>query len=108
MSEKLASFERKDVTSKGAVSHNVLYYQQFPNARYRVSFYINKYFEKKISIVSGAFNASCLAILNHFLKSCNIIQMGTGVKVRFISEPQVWMWSLVDLTNGPVSDLGPD
>ena len=54
-------------------------------------FILTNILKKKISIVSGAFNASCLAILNHFLKSCNIIQMGTGVKVRFISEPQVWM-----------------
>ena len=33
------------VTSEGAVSHNVLYYQQLSIARYEVSFYANNYFE---------------------------------------------------------------
>ena len=33
------------VTSEGAVSHNVLYYQQLSIARYQVSFYANNYFE---------------------------------------------------------------
>ena len=35
------------VTLEGAVSHNVLYYQQLPIAWYQVSFYanINSYFE---------------------------------------------------------------
>ena len=33
------------VTSEGAVSHNVLYYQQLSFARYQVSFYSNNYFE---------------------------------------------------------------
>ena len=33
------------VTSEGAVSHNVLYYQQLPITRHQVSFYANNYFE---------------------------------------------------------------
>ena len=33
------------VTSEGAVSHNVLYYQQLSIARYQVRFYANNYFE---------------------------------------------------------------
>ena len=33
------------VTSEGAVSHNVLYYQQLSITRYQVSFYANNYFE---------------------------------------------------------------
>ena len=33
------------VTSEGAVSHNVLYYQQLSIACYPVSFYANNYFE---------------------------------------------------------------
>ena len=33
------------VTSEGAVSHNVLYYQQLSIACYQVSFYANNYFE---------------------------------------------------------------
>ena len=33
------------VTSEGAVSHNVLYYQQLHITRYQVSFYANNYFE---------------------------------------------------------------
>ena len=32
-------------TSEGAVSHNVLYYQQLSIAHYQVSFYSNNYFE---------------------------------------------------------------
>ena len=33
------------VTSEGAVSHNVLYYQPLPVTRYQVKFYANHYFE---------------------------------------------------------------
>ena len=33
------------VTSEGAVSHNVLYYQPLPIARYQVRFYADNYFE---------------------------------------------------------------
>ena len=33
------------VTSEGAVSHNVLYYQQLPITRYQERFYADKYFE---------------------------------------------------------------
>ena len=32
-------------TSEGAVSHNVLYYQQLSITRYQVFFYANNYFE---------------------------------------------------------------
>ena len=32
-------------TSEGAVSHNVLYYQQLSIARYLISFYANNYFD---------------------------------------------------------------
>ena len=43
-SEKLL-LSQNYVTSEGAVSHNVLYYQQLSIARYQVSFYANNYFE---------------------------------------------------------------
>ena len=33
------------VTSEGAVSHNVLYYQPLPDTRYQVKFYAYNYFE---------------------------------------------------------------
>ena len=33
------------VTSEGAVSHNVLYYQPLPITRYQVRFYAKNYFE---------------------------------------------------------------
>ena len=33
------------ITLEGAVSHNVLYYQQLPITRYQVRFYANNYFE---------------------------------------------------------------
>ena len=33
------------VTSEGAVSHNVLYYQPLPITHYQVRFYANNYFE---------------------------------------------------------------
>ena len=38
-------FLKNYVTSEGAVSHNVLYYQQLSIAYYQVSFYANNYFE---------------------------------------------------------------
>ena len=38
-------FLKNYVTSEGAVSHNVLYYEQLSIARYQVSFYANSYFE---------------------------------------------------------------
>ena len=38
-------FLKNYVTSGGAVSHNVLYYQQLTIARYKVSFYAKHYFE---------------------------------------------------------------
>ena len=38
-------FLLKQLTSKEAISHNVLYYQQLSIARYQVSFYANNYFE---------------------------------------------------------------
>ena len=44
LSEKLL-LSQNYVTSEGAVSHNVLYYQQLTIARYPVSFYANNYFE---------------------------------------------------------------
>ena len=49
------------VTSKGAISHNGLYYQQLPITRYQVRFYANNYFES-LPIVSTAFKVN---ILNH-------------------------------------------
>ncbi len=42
------------VTSEGAVSHNVLYYQQLSIDPYQVSFYTNNYFEQ-LPIVFSAF-----------------------------------------------------
>ena len=38
-------FLKNYVTSEGAVSHNVLYYQQLSIAHYQVSFYAKHYFE---------------------------------------------------------------
>ena len=38
-------FLENDVTSEGAVSHNVSYYQPLPITRYQVRFYANDYFE---------------------------------------------------------------
>ena len=38
-------FLKNYVTSEGAVSHNVLYYQQLSIPCYQVSFYANNYFE---------------------------------------------------------------
>ena len=38
-------FPENYLTSEGAVSQNVLYYQQLSVARYKVSFYANNYFE---------------------------------------------------------------
>ena len=41
------------VTSKGAVSHNILYYQPLPITRYQVRFYVISIL--RITIVSTAF-----------------------------------------------------
>ena len=38
-------FLKNFVTSEGAVTHIVLYYQQLYIAQYKVSFYANNYFE---------------------------------------------------------------
>ena len=38
-------FHKNCVNSEGAVSHNVLYYQQLSIVRYQVGFYANNYFE---------------------------------------------------------------
>ena len=46
-------FPKNYVTSEGAVSHNVLYYQHLFIARYQVSFQANNYVE--ITMVSSAF-----------------------------------------------------
>ena len=50
-------------TSEGAVSHNVLYYQQLSITRYQVRFYANNYFEK-LPIVSTAFKGHQYFIFN--------------------------------------------
>ena len=47
-------FLKNYLTSEGAVSHNVLYYQQFSITHYQVSFYANNVFEQ-VPIVSTAF-----------------------------------------------------
>ena len=47
-------FLKNYITSEGAVSYNVLYYQQLSIAGYQVSFSANNYFEQ-LSIVSSAF-----------------------------------------------------
>ena len=47
-------FLENHVPSEGAVSHNVLSYQQLPITRYQVRFYVNNYFEY-VPIVSTAF-----------------------------------------------------
>ena len=38
-------FLENNITSEGAVSHNVLYYQPLPITRYQVMFYAKNYFE---------------------------------------------------------------
>ena len=38
-------FLENDVTSEGAVSHNVLYHQPIPITRHQERFYANNYFE---------------------------------------------------------------
>ena len=38
-------FFKNYITSEGAVSHNILYYQPLPITRNQVRFYDNKYFE---------------------------------------------------------------
>ena len=38
------------ITSEGASSHNVLYYQPLPITRYQLRFYANKYFEYSVPL----------------------------------------------------------
>ena len=45
LSEKLPLDLLNYGTSEGAVSHNVLYYQQLSSAHYKVSFCANNYFK---------------------------------------------------------------
>ena len=42
---KLNVFLENYVTSEGAVSHNILYYQPLPITRYQVRFYADNYVE---------------------------------------------------------------
>ena len=42
---KITSFKKNYVTSEGAVSHNVLYYQSLPITHNQERFYENNYFE---------------------------------------------------------------
>ena len=48
-------FLKNYVSSEGAVSHNVLYYQPLPITQYQERFYADNYFEY-LPIVSTAFN----------------------------------------------------
>ena len=57
MSEKLPLSQKLYVTSEGAVSHNILYYQQLSITRYQVNVNAYNYFEL-IPIVSSVFNMS--------------------------------------------------
>ena len=59
-------FLKKYVTSEGAVSHNVLYYQQLSITHYQLRFYANNYFECPLPLSK---------ILYH---SCYVIQYGDG------------------------------
>ena len=52
---KITSFLENYVTSEGAVSHNVLYYQPLPVTLNQVRFYANN-FSEYLPIVSTAFN----------------------------------------------------
>ena len=54
---EITSFSKNYITSEGAVSHNVFYYQPFPITPYQVRFCGNNYFEQ-LPIVSTAFNIS--------------------------------------------------
>ena len=72
-------FLKNYVTSEGAVSHNVLYYQPLPITRNQERFYDNNYFEK-LSIVSTAFKK----ISGQFLEdgNCKVqnkIAIGHGI-----------------------------
>ena len=42
---KITSFSKNYITSEGAVSHKVLYYEPLPITSYQVRFYANNYFE---------------------------------------------------------------
>ena len=42
---KITAFSKNYVTSEGAASHNVLYYQTLPITRHQEGFYANNYFE---------------------------------------------------------------
>ena len=42
---KITSFSKNYIGSEGAVSHDVLYYQQLPIIRYQERFHANNYFE---------------------------------------------------------------
>ena len=42
---KITFFLEIYITSEGAVSHTVLYYQPLPFTRYQLTFYANNYFE---------------------------------------------------------------
>ena len=53
---KMSSFSKNYVNTEGAISPNVLYYQQLSITRYQVSFYAKNQFEQ-LPVVSSAFNS---------------------------------------------------
>ena len=57
-------FLKNYITSEGAVSHNVLYYQQLSIARYKVSFSAYNYL--RLPMVSSAFKLNTNMCLNWF------------------------------------------
>ena len=88
---EITSFS-KTITSEGAVSHNVLYYQQLSIACYQVSFYANNYlsnYQKYPLPLKLLFtNNQCTRHLLKFSKTskgCKAV--GPGSCVTHIKEP---------------------
>ena len=96
------------VTSEGAVSHNVLYYQQLSITRYQVSFYANNNLYCPLPILSTAFN-----VFNHsfvyaivppwkifLLKICSSLRYWCAHYSTKCYQPKYhvvlkWLWQLV-------------
>ena len=86
-------FLKHYTTSEGAVSQNVLYYQQLSIARYQVGFYANNYFEYT-PIVSSAFNLCLVGWRernNHVGNTLiSLVNPSQGKILRDVSNTQTW------------------
>ena len=97
-------FLKNNLTSEGALSHNVLYYQKLSAARYQVSFCAKKCFEQ-LQIVSKRkeFQSSLQFVLFVIITGHrHLLQTGWGKKSTIRESAQVCHWKLAAPKKGSI------